>query len=142
MKARLYVITALFAVLPATSVVASYHQKMEVCITVNNNHTGESFYASFFSTDIFERGNFTKDKKNGTSCKSHTYKHGPKHMQVLLTSDDYSGAIYLDSSCVGYHITGMQVDSGIHRITSHHEQWSFNLKRYRNGFKVYCSKKG
>jgi len=142
MKSIIYIAAALLAVLPTTSTLASCRQTVTVCVTVNHNRTGKSFYAGFHSTGFFGHTRFTKTITGGTACRSHTYRHGPKTIDAFLNLNNYYGHVYLEDSCLRYSTSGNALDAGYQHTGKHHEKWTFILTQDGQQFRIACSHYG
>src|SRR5688500_15108576 len=74
---------SLFLVIGLVSINSfAFHQKVKVCLNVQNNSDKNIFYALFRSTDKFSDTYSTKNVVSGSDCVTYTYKKGPKTLHV------------------------------------------------------------
>lgn len=79
-------------------------QYVQTCLTVIDNASPYKFVTGFDSTDIFDFGKSSNPIQNGTICRSHTYKYGPKKLSMGVGTYHYSYVhIIRDGSCEGFY---------------------------------------
>ncbi|MBA3661893.1 MAG: hypothetical protein H0W64_09205 [Gammaproteobacteria bacterium] len=133
-KIALFLITSVVL----TASYANYPQHVQVCLEVNDNTPSYGFEAGFYSSDLFDFGNYTKYIKNGRICVKHTYNHGPKNLRFSISSDDHVERhghrsrilVRPDHSC-GFLIARNSsfLLSNYQRTDKSNEGWNFKIKQ-------------
>lgn len=86
---------------------AAKPQIVNLCLNVVDNVSPYTFFARFVSSDVFDFGNQTGDVRNGQSCTSHEYQHGPKNLTFKVRGGDFEASkdvqFLPDESCTYLH---------------------------------------
>lgn len=134
---RVRQLIALFIALSlSTTAVASFKQRVIICLTVMGNVTGYDFHAQFSSSDFFDSYKVTGYVENGQRCVMHNYNHGPKNVklgvrlnQIRRRGGDIS--ISLDRSCYFMrHQARSWITSDYQGTHYANEEWHFSLMPY------------
>lgn len=121
-------------------------QTINVCLHVHKDIVYGKFYASFISSDVYDKERHTSMIYQGNSCISHTYQHGPKNikMAVIAGRDEINPELRLDQSCKDLYLTSPRsAHTDYLGTASSNITWHYTITKvepYVNVFNLRCSR--
>lgn len=133
---------------PLPQITYAMQQHVETCLTINSNTSPYALGAGFFSTDKFDWGTFSPYVKNGKTCASHTYQHGPKWISAVIGASYYIHHVKIvpnRKTCADFYNTAPgKVTNHYMKSSSPNITWDFTLDQvepegeYKYVFNLNC----